>query len=1029
MQKILYLLCCLYAVTGLQAQAKIENLLGSLRARQIGPATTSGRFSSIDAVERSPEIIYAGSAGGGLWKTVNGGASFFPVFDEHCMSIGKVCIDQKRPDTVWVGTGETWVRNSVSVGDGIYKTVNGGKAWQHLGLEQTERIGDILIHPDNPDIVYAAALGHLWNPNPDRGVYQTTDGGKTWKKILYIDENTGAADLAMDPQNPSILYATVWSHRRYPDFFDSGLNGKSGVYKSTDGGQNWNLIHQGLPKESLGRMAIAVAPSNNNTLYLSVECKSKEGKGLYVSNDQGANWKRVGTEFNTTVRPFYFSQLVVDPKNDSIVMKAGLSLIVSEDMGKSYRSMDNTVHSDVHDMWIDPNNTKHVLIATDGGIYESFDRAKTFRMFMNLPVAQFYHVSADKETPYNVYGGLQDNGSWYAPSAKAGGIGNADWKPTLGGDGFWSFPHPNDHNIVFSEYQGGNLAKFNKITGTAKDIRPFPLNEQEKLRFNWNAPIHISPNNPNRMYFGAQFLFMSEDMGDTWKRVSPDLSTNNPQKLRQKQSGGLTIDNSGAENHCTVYTIAESPVNEKIIWVGTDDGNLQVSSNGGETWTNVATNLASVPPGTWVAHVEPGHFDAQTAYVALDGHRTGDKSPYVFKTTDLGKTWTALATPEIKGFAICVREDFVNPGLLFLGTEFGLYLSIDSGKSWGRFANDLPKVAVHDIFLHPKEPAAILATHGRGIAILDDISPLRQLNTTVLTKPFHLFAPDTTILRDPGATSGWFGGAGNFVGPNPGTAAKITYYMEKRHTFGKMYIEVWKEGKLLRTLPAGKRAGINIVEMPVTLEKPRSAPSKNTQAIFGAALGPNLEAGNYQVKVVKDKNTYETTFTLANDPKSPYSTEERAVQRDLTLKLYQMSEDLAFYFTQLDSLEKQVRRLSAQVVEKKNSRLKDALEKIARDAATARDAITATEGDGYINEDERLRERISDLYRQVSAYPGKPTNSHIDRAASLNKALQEVAAKVKQIADAQLPLRPQLEKLGLKPADLLTIEAFLKENS
>jgi photosystem II stability/assembly factor-like uncharacterized protein len=1028
MRKIITFFALFISVSSLLAQPKIENLFGSLRARQIGPATTSGRISSLDAVWRSPEIIYAGSAGGGVWKTVNGGASFFPIFDDHCMSIGKVCIDQKRPDTVWVGTGEPWVRNSVSIGDGIYKTVNGGKSWQHLGLENTERIGDILIHPENPDIVYVAALGHLWNPNPDRGVYQTTDGGKSWKKILFIDENTGATDLAMDPRDPAVLYAVVWSHRRYPDFFDSGLNGKSGLHKSTDGGQTWKLIHEGLPKEPLGRLAVAVAPSNGNTLYLSVECKSKEGKGLYVSNDQGANWKRVSTEFNTTVRPFYFSLLTVDPKNDSIVMKAGLSLIVSEDMGKSFRSMDNTVHSDVHDMWIDPNNTKHVVIATDGGIYESFDRARTFKMFMNLPVAQFYHVSADNETPYNVYGGLQDNGSWFAPSAKAGGIANADWKPTLGGDGFWSFPHPRDHNIVFSEYQGGNLVKYNKITGMAKDIRPFPLNEQEKLRFNWNAPIHISPNNPNRMYFGAQFLFMSEDMGDSWKRISPDLSTNDPQKQRQKQSGGLTIDNSGAETHCTLYAIAESPKNEKIVWAGTDDGNLQVSANGGETWANVAPNIAGLPKGTWVSGIEPGHFDAQTAFVAFDGHRSGDKTTYIFKTTDLGKTWVPLATADIKGHAFCIKEDLVNPNLLFLGTEFGLYVSIDGGKSWGRFANDLPKVAVYNIFLHPKEPAAILATHGRGVAILDDISPLRQLDAEVVSKPFHIFTPRTTYLRDPGSASGWFGGAGNFVGPNPGTAATIVYYMNKRHTFGKMYVEVWKDGKLVKTLPAGKSAGINIVEMPVTMEKPKSAPSKNTQALFGAALGPNLEAGTYQVKVIKDKNTYETTFTLAYDPKSPYSAEERATQRSTTMRLYRISEDLAFHYAQLDSLEKQALRHSRQLVEKKNSKLKTALEKLARETAAARDAITSTEGDGYVNEDERLRERISDLYRQVSAYPGQPTNSHLQRTESLEQAVEDIATKIRQFMDVQLtPINPQLVKLGLPPVSLLTREEFMQE--
>lgn len=1026
MHKISTLLLLLACSASLFAQPKIENLFGSLRARQIGPATTSGRVSCLDAVNRSPEILYVGTAGGGVWKTVSGGATFFPVFDDHNQSIGKIAIDQNHPDTVWVGTGESWVRNSVSVGDGIYKTTNGGKSWQRMGLENTERIADILIHPKDPNIVYAAALGHLWNANSERGLYQTTDGGKTWSRIFFIDENTGAADLAMDPQNPDILYATFWSHRRYPDFFDSGLNGKSGVYKSTDGGKSWNTIHNGLPKEPLGRMAIAVAPSNANNLYLTVECKSKEGKGLYMSNDQGANWKKVSSEFNTTVRPFYFSHLVIDPKNDSIVMKAGLSLIISEDMGKSFRSMDNTVHSDVHDMWIDPNNTKHVIIGTDGGVYESFDRGRTFKMFMNLPVAQFYHVSADNEKPYNVYGGLQDNGSWWAPSAKAGGISNADWKSTLGGDGFWSFPHPADNDIVFSEYQGGNLVKFSKKTGVAKDIRPFPENNQEKLRFNWNAPIHISPNNPKRMYFGAQFLFASDDMGDTWKRISPDLSTNDPKKLRQKESGGLSVDNSGAENHCTIYAIAESPANANILWVGTDDGNVQVSANGGQSWTNVASNIPGLPAHTWVANIAPSRFAANTAYIALDGHRTGDKKVYVYKTTDLGKTWTPISTNTIEGFAICIKEDLVNPDLLYLGTEFGLFISIDGGKNWGRFSNNLPKVAVHDIYLHPRDPAVILATHGRGIAIIDDITPLRQLTPAVLSKPFHVFESRETYLRDPGGSSSWFGGAGNFTGPNPSTVAQIVYYMDKRHTFGKMYIEVWKDGALLKTLPAGKSAGINIVEMPTTMEKPKSAPSKNTQALFGSAFGPNLEAGAYQVKIIKDKNTYDASFTLTYDPDAPYTAEERSLQRQTTMKLYQLSESLAYHYANLEHIEQQAKERAAKLTGKKNAKLKTALETMAKTALAEREQISSTEGDGYVNEDERLRERISDLYRQVSSYPGRPTNSHLQRTESLAQAVVQVENTLARLKAQMDGLNPQLVKLGLNALAPLSLEEFLK---
>ncbi len=1018
----------LSATTALFSQPQMDRILGNIQARQIGPATTSGRITVIDAVHRSPEIIYVGTAGGGLWKTTSGGAVFLPVFDDYCQSIGKVTIDQNHPDTVWVGAGEPWVRNSVSVGDGIYRTTNGGKAWEHLGLKNTERISDIIIHPSNPNTVYVAAQGPLWNPGPDRGVYKTSDGGKSWEKILYVDEHTGATDLDIDPQNPEILYATLWSHRRYPDFFDSGLNGNSGVYKSTDGGKSWNKIHQGLPAETLGRMAIAVAPSNGKVIYLSVECKSKEGKGLYLSTDQGASWAKVSNEFNTTVRPFYFSHMTADPKNDSIVMKAGLSMVVSENRGKSWRPMNQTVHSDVHAIWIDPNNTKHVLIGTDGGVYESFDRGNSFKMFLNLPVAQFYHVGVDNEIPFNVYGGLQDNGSWYAPSRKPGGISISDWKPTFGGDGFWSFPHPSDHNIVFAEYQGGNLVRFNKKTGLAKEIRPFPSESEPKFRFNWNAPIHISSKNPNRMYFGSQFLFMSEDMGDSWKRISPDLTTNDPKKLRQKESGGLSIDNSGAENHCTIYAIAESPVDGQIIWAGADDGNLQVSANGGQTWTNVAGTIPGLPANTWVAGIEPSHFNPQTAYAVFDGHRTGDMKTHVYKTTDLGKTWTSISTPQVEGYALCIKEDLANPQLIFLGTEFGLFISLDGGKNWGRFSNNLPKVAVHDMVIHPRDNALVLATHGRGIAIIDNISPLRQITAEVMDKPFQFLDLGATILRDPEGTSGWFGGNGTFAGPNPSSAAQIAYYMNKRHTFGKMYIEVWKDGQLLKTLPAGKSAGINIVEMPTTMEKPKTVPSKNIQAIAGNLYGPNFPSGDYQVKVIKDKNTYETTVSLIYDPQSPFTPAERSLQREITMKLYALTEIMAYQHEILTTLESQARKAADSLTGKKNVKLKTALTTLAQTMEKERKQVVSTEGDGYVNEDERLVEQLGDIYRQVSTFPGKPTDSQVRRAALIEKSINEFQSRIQSTVNNQIKaVNDQLGKLGMAKLTYPTKEEFMSK--
>ena len=466
--------------------------------------------------------------------------------------------------------------------------------------------------------------------------------GKHGKKILYLDENTGATDLDIDPENPDHIYAVLWSFRRTPWSFDSGFTGGSAVYKSKNAGQDWLKIQNGLPNEKLGRMAIGVAPSNANVLYLSVECETEEKKGIYISTNAGESWAMANNDFNATVRPFYFSNLTIDPHNDSIVMKCGLNATISEDRGVVFRNTGQNVHSDVHDIWIDPSNTKHVLLATDGGIYESVDRGHSFKMWMNLPVSQFYHVSVDNDQPFNVYGGLQDNGSWMGPSRKAGGITNNDWKAIFGGDGFYAFRHPVKENIVFAEYQGGNFIRFDKNTGQAKSIAPYRQGDEEKLRYNWNAPIHLSPSQNDRMYFASQYLYKSENMGDSWKRISPDLSTNNLDKQRQFESGGLSIDNSGAENHCTIYAVSESPVDGATIWVGTDDGNLQLTTDGGANWTNVVANIPNLPANTWVTFIDPSPHDAQTAYVTFDGHRMGDQQTYLYKTTDLGKTWQSL---------------------------------------------------------------------------------------------------------------------------------------------------------------------------------------------------------------------------------------------------------------------------------------------------------------------------------------------------------------------------------------------------
>lgn len=1000
MKRLYILFLLLVGAWPVLAQSELSGkaLLGGLRARSIGPAVMSGRISDIEVSRKKPELLYVGTAGGGLWKSISAGANLRPVFDDYTMSIGKVTIDQNHPDTVWVGTGEPWVRNSVGVGKGLYRSVNGGTSWEFMGFKDSEHISDIHIHPKDPNTVFVAVQGQLWSANAERGVFKTTDGGKTWTKVLYIDENTGCADMDMDPSNPDVLYAAMWSHRRYPDFFDSGFTGGSALFKSTDGGKTWNKIHNGLPATTLGRIGIAVAPSNTKVLYASVEAKGDQNKGLFKSEDAGATWKKVNSDFANTVRPFYFSRLTVDPSNENNVIKCAFIPIISTDGGIKFRSI-GSPHADVHAGWIDPRNSKHILLGTDGGVYESFDQGYTFRMWDNLVVGQFYHVTVDNDEPFNVYGGLQDNGSWYGPSQGAGGVTNADWKMAYYGDGFYTHRHPADKDIVYAEYQGGEMFRVNTRTGQAKGIKPFPGKGEPELRFNWNAPLVQSPSKADRIYAGAQYLYMSDDRGDTWKKISPDLTTNDPKRQRQKQTGGLSIDNSAAENNTTVYAVAESPLDEKIIWVGTDDGLVQVTNNQGNTWTNVTKNITGVPAGNWVSYVEASRHDKNVAYVTFDNHRNGDKKTYVFKTTDLGATWTSLVTADVEGHAYVIRQDLKNPNLLFLGTEFGLYVSIDGGKKWSRFENNLPKVAVHDMVIHPREDALVIATHGRGIFIVDDITPLRQITPDVISKSFAFLETKPTILSEVGGSSrNPSPGDDVFYAENPNRLPRLVYYMNKRHTFGKMAIELYDlDGSLIKEIPAGKSAGINIVDLVLNRERPRIPPSDTREAVGNALFGPTLQAGTYKVKVIKGKEEHWGSFTLAYPENSVYTLDERKVQAETTMKLYKQAEDLAYvYAAQVDLLNQARDRVQ------KFPKFGKALNPLIKELETQNDVIAFKGGDFYVATERRLTEQVAELYGQVNGYPGRPGVSQLERANNLAYEIGNVQKTFNVIKDEKV---------------------------
>lgn len=1011
------LLCC--SVSG--AAIKVDaGTFGAIEARSLGPAAMSGRIEAIDAVAKQPRIIYIGAASGGVWKSVNNGTTFKPVFDKYTQSIGAVAIDQNHPDTVWVGTGESDTRNSASVGTGIYRTGDGGENWQLMGLEKSEHISKIVVDPKNSDTVYVAVPGHLWDSNEDRGLYKTTDSGKTWNKILYVNADTGCSDVAVDPQEPRILYASMWQFRRMPYFFNSGGPG-SGIHRSTDGGKTWKKLTNGLPEGDLGRIALAIAPSRTSVIYANVEAKKTY---IYRSDDMGESWQRMSNPFNVQARPFYFSHLLVDPTDYNRVYKPGFNLIVSADGGSSFKDLGETTHSDEHAMWIDPNDPLHLLLGTDGGVYTSFDRGNTWSMRRNLPVSQFYHVSYDMEIPYNVYGGLQDNGSWMGPSQSTNGIENKDWRNVGFGDGFYVWADTLDKNIVYSELQGGMILRYDKANGELKVVPPFASTDEPKLRFNWNTPVEVSEKNPSALYMGSQFVHMSTDRGESWQRISPDLTTNNPAWQKQEDSGGLTIDNSTAENHCTIYAIGASPLDENLIWAGTDDGNLQITRDGGKTWTNVIANVPALPKNTWVSSVEPGYKDPGTTYVTFDGHQTGDMKTYVYKTTDYGKTWASLVTDGIKGYAHVVREDRVNPNLLFVGTEFGLFLSIDGGQQWAQFTGNLPNVAVRDIAIHSRDSDLLLATHGRGIYIVDDITPLRQINDKILESPVAFLETAPGVLHFPRFSQD-FPGDDEFVGRNKPDAVDIVYYLKERHVFGDLKLEIYDAtGKLMSSVPGGKRKGINRVPWYLRMKAPRTAPS--AQLTFGPPIGPTVPEGTYTVRLVKGDQKYETKITLGPDPTVSHPEADRKLQQETTMKLYRMQERLAFISDSVTDVRDQARDRAGKL--KKDSLAKD-LTGFADRLDKLQKTLVATK-EGFLTGEEQLRERVVNIYLFVSFYAGKPTNSQVQETEKLEKEIEKANSEYEAITGKDLSgLNAKLKDKKMDPLKLLTKEEWDKKQS
>ena len=966
-------------------EIKLENYFGDLSARQIGPAVMSGRISDMENHPTDPMIIYAGSAGGGVWKSNDAGTTFYPIFDDHAQSIGAVELDPNDPNnTIYVGTGEPWPRNSVSVGDGLYKSTDGGNNWKKIGLENSERIANIIVNPKNSNEIFVAVLGALWSDSNERGVYKSSDGGVTWENILYLNESTGCADLAMDPSNPNILYASMWEFRRTGWSFNSGGD-NSALYKSTDGGKNWKKIHNGFPEGKLGRLAIGVAKSNPNTLYTVIESEKNEDKGLYKSVDGGENWKQMNNDFGITVRPFYFSRIVVDPKDENVIVKAGLYGSISKDGGETFENL-GSMHPDIHDMVFDINNSDIIYVGTDGGVYRTWNKGVTMEIVENLPLSQFYHISVDNEEPYNIYGGLQDNGSWYGPSFSSGGISAKDWKPVGQGDGFRVLRHPTK-NIIYSEMQGAeNVWRYDVDNNLVKTIQPLAVKGYEEYRFNWNAPIETSKNNADRLYIGSQYVHRSDDMGDTWEIISPDLTTNDSTKQNQEDSGGLSMDNSGAENHTTIFTITESPLNENIIWAGTDDGNIQVTKNGGKSWKNVVENVLGVPKNTWVYHIEASVHDENTAYVVFDGHTSGDMKAYAFKTTDLGKTWTnIIPNDDVTGFIRNIQEDYVNKDLLFLGTELGLYITINGGDKWSKFTKNVPPVAIHYIELQANTNDLVMGTHGRGVIIIDDISPLREINETNLSKKLYFFERDEFEIQEFGGFADNFGRETQFIGANPSLSCQIQYLLPKRHTFGKMTMEIQDmEGNKVTTLNPGKTKGINTVEWNYNMRTPKIAKGKTLS--FGGFTSPTVPAGKYKVVIKKGRDTFEKIIDVTYKNNAGLNEDDRKFQHETVMKLFNMTEELAYMVYVIDEL-----ILNENTNESTRSELNE-----------LKKSLVITTGDNYVGAAKKqLREKMSDLYSKVASSYDKPSANELENLAlienemkSANKRYSKILKKV-----------------------------------
>jgi photosystem II stability/assembly factor-like uncharacterized protein len=979
-----------------------------LEWRNIGPANMGGRIADIEGVAGNPNLVYVATASGGLWKTTNGGVKWTPLFERQgSLSIGDIALEPGNPEVIWLGAGESAVRNSISFGDGVYKSTDGGKTWQHTGLRDSEHISKILVNPRNPDVVYVGAQGHAFGPNEERGVFMTTDGGRTWAKTLYIDAEHGVADMDIDPSNPNILYAVMWKFRRTPWTHTSG-DERGGLFKSIDGGRTWKKLEGGLPK-LVGRIGVAVAASNPSVVYAITE--AKEGT-LWRSDDRGETWRNVSKQTSIVSRGFYYTHVRVDPTNENRVFAVASTLFLSVDGGRSFRPVSGRTHVDFHALWLDAQNPKRMWQGQDGGIAVTYDGGENWEVVNNFPAGQFYQIYADNRQPfYNVMGGLQDNGAWTGPSRtrEPAGIMNDDWRMISFGDGFYVFNHPDDPDLYLSESQGGNLFRTDMRTREQQLVVPYMGDdggpaEAARYRFNWNTPVVPSPHDKNTVYLTGNVVFKSTDFGKSWTTISPDLTTNDKEK--QKSAGGpVAFENTGAEYHTTIISFAESPLRAGVLWAGTDDGNLQVTTDGGKDWKNVVKNVPGLGPNSPVSHVEPSRVDPDLVYAAFDRHMLDDRRPYVYKSADGGRTWQSIAgNLPANAYVWVVREDPKNPRLLYAGTELGLYVSYTGGGNWTSLAlKNLPVVAVHDIVIHPRDNDLIIATHGRSIYVLDDATPIQQLTPEVAREDVHLF-DIRPALRYATRMSRYGVGDKIFTGANPPYGALVSYYLKARpDDKTKPRLQILDEkGKVVSEIEnIAKEKGLNRVSWNLRYGGPqvRRTPTDEEVPFTGGPRGPQVVPGTYTVRLVVSDKSFEKKVEVRLDPTVSVPAADLRETLDMMLRLRDMQTTTNNALHTLDSLKSQIEfvertvrdRLGAADVPKE---LSENLAEQKKKIEELQNKLARPEGGlGFAGRDQ-LVDRIGGLFFTLDSTDAAPTPAARELYGELQK---ELAAKLSEV--------------------------------